>query len=117
MNKNTELRRAALKIIEGRKEKDIHDTDLDDSDSRYTTVWVDNANYRIYMVGNNECFDLNEFYQYGITDDNHILKFYFALPENLDDLGDVDYDHAYRAVDVTKEWESTDLGDFLGSAE
>ncbi len=117
MNKNTELRREALKIIEGRKEKDIHDADLLDSDCRYTTVLVDGVNYRIYMVGNDECFDLDEFYQYGITDDNHLLKFYFDLPEGLDDLGNVDYDHAYRVVDVTKEWKYTDLGDFLGDLE
>lgn len=50
MNKNTELRREALKIIEGRKEKDIHDADLLDSACRYTTVLVDGVNYRIYMV-------------------------------------------------------------------
>lgn len=117
MNKNTELRRAALKIIEGRKEKDIYDADLDNDACRYTTVLVDGENYRIYMVGNDECFDTDEFYQYGITDDNLILKFYFNVPKNSDDLGDVDYDHPYRVVDVTKEWESTDLGDFLGNAE
>ncbi len=117
MNKNTELRRESLKIIEGRKEKDMHDADLLDSDCRYTTVSVDGVNYRIYMVGNDECFDLDEFYQYGITDDNHLLKFYFDLPGGLDDLGNVDYDHAYRVVDVTKGWEYTDLGDFLGDLE
>lgn len=111
MDKNNELRKAALEIIEGRR--NVTEAELLDSDCRYTTVLVDGVSYKIYMVGTDECFDMDEFYQYGITDDNHLLKFYFDLPEGLDDLGNVDYEHAYRVVDVTGEWDYTDLGVFL----
>ena len=113
MSKNRELRKAALKIIEGRKEKDICDADLDNKDSRYTIVEVDGENHTIYMVGTDECFDLDEFYQYGITDDNHILKFYFDIPAGEDDLDNVDYSRAYRVVDVTGDWDYTELADYL----
>lgn len=117
MNRNRALRKAALIYIEGKEEKDICDADLSDSDSRYTTVEVDGTNYTIYMVGTDECFDVNEFYQYGITDDNHILKFYFNIPDSEDDFGNLDYNHAYRVVDDTDSWDYTDLRDYLYSQD
>lgn len=92
------------------------EAELLDSDCRYTTVLVDGVSYKIYMVGTDECFDMDEFYQYGITDNNRLLKFYFDLPDDDDfdgDLSNVDYSQAYRVVDVTGEWDYTDLGVFL----
>ena len=114
MDKNKELRKAALEIIEGRR--NVTEAELLDGDCRYTTVLVDGVSYKIYMVGTDECFDMDEFYQYGITDNNRLLKFYFDLPDDDDfdgDLSNVDYSQAYRVIDVTGEWDYTDLGVFL----
>ena len=49
MDKNKELRKAALEIIEGRR--NVTEAELLDSDCRYTTVLVDGVSYKIYMVG------------------------------------------------------------------
>lgn len=82
------------------------------SDPRYTTIEVDGENYHVFMVGTDECFDINEFFQYGITDDNRILKFYFVLPDD-GELDNVDYNHAYRVIDDTGSWDYTEIYDFL----
>ena len=51
--------------------------------------------YDVYLAGNDEMFDLNEFYQIGIDPSNgKEYKFFFDAPDG--DLDDIDYTEAYR---------------------
>lgn len=75
-------------------------------DNFLTRVTVDNKTYDVYIGGNDEMFDVDEFYQLGVTKDGKIYQFFFEIPEDEDgnetqDLGSVDYTKAYRAIDIT----------------
>lgn len=55
------------------------------------------------MVGNNECFNADEFYQYVLCEDR-LYKAYFEMEDedgNPLDFQDIDYDNAYRIEDIT----------------
>lgn len=58
------------------------------------------------IVGNDECFDCDGFYQYALSGDK-LYKAYFEIPEdedgNMMELDAVDCSHAYKIVDVTDE--------------
>lgn len=57
----------------------------------------------VKVVGNNECFELDEYYHYVLSGDK-LYKAYFACEnENgeMMELDRVDYNHAYRIEDVT----------------
>lgn len=58
----------------------------------------------VKIVGNDECFDGDEFYHYILAGDK-LYKAYFELAEDEDgnelELDMVDYSHAYCIVDVT----------------
>jgi hypothetical protein len=74
-------------------------------DHYFVHVTVDNEAYDVYMGGNDEMFDGNEFYQMGVTKDGKVYRFYFdTVDENGNDieLDCIDYTKAYRAEDVTK---------------
>ena len=59
------------------------------------------------MYGNDECFDLDGFYQYVVTPDDKVYACYYDA-EGFDDLGDIDYEHAECICDVTGEVEDWD---------
>ena len=44
------------------------------------------------IFGNDECFDVNEFYQYFISGET-LYQLYYELKENLDEI---DYENPYR---------------------
>lgn len=58
----------------------------------------------VKVVGNDECFDGDEFYQYVLAADK-IYKAYFEIPTDDDnnelELDNVDYTHAYKIEDIT----------------
>ncbi len=57
----------------------------------------------VRVIGNDECFDGDEFYQY-ILAGNHLYKAFFETWDEggeLLDLDGVDYSNAYRVEDVT----------------
>lgn len=58
----------------------------------------------VKIVGDDECFDGNEFYQYVLCGDK-LYKAYFELAKDDDgedlDLDMIDYGHAYRIEDIT----------------
>ncbi len=57
------------------------------------------------IIGNDECFDCDEFYQYALTDDK-VYKAYYEIPEEArDDLSVIDYSKPYRIEDVTEQYE------------
>lgn len=59
----------------------------------------------ITLIGNDECFDLDDFYQYGV-DDEHIYKFYYGTCDADGEeiaLDCIDYSKAERVVDITDE--------------
>lgn len=61
----------------------------------------------VRVIGDNECFDGNEFYQY-VLDDEKLYKAYFDIAnpdtgEQYDALDNVDYTKAYRLEDVTEQ--------------
>ena len=49
----------------------------------------------VILFGNDESYCGGEFFQFGICDGN-VYRFYFDAPEELEDLGDIDYSIAYR---------------------
>ena len=64
-----------------------------------TNVECDGKVYDVYLAGNDEMFDVNEFYQIGIDPINDkTYKFYFEVGEN--DLDDIDYTKAYRMEEI-----------------
>ena len=64
---------------------------------------VNGETYHVYLAGNDEMFDLNEFYQIGLDGKGSEWEFYYATTdENGDDigLGDIDYSKSYRVEKV-----------------
>ena len=64
---------------------------------------VNGETYHVYLAGNDEMFDLNEFYQIGLDGMGSEWEFYYATTdENGDDigLGDIDYSKSYRVEKV-----------------
>lgn len=49
----------------------------------------------VILFGNDECWAGGEFFQFGICD-GEVYRFYYDVPEELEDLGDIDYSIAYR---------------------
>lgn len=89
-------------------EDKLHYINESDIDIYLTNVTVDDKTYSVYMGGNDEMFEVNEFggvfYQLGVTKDGKVYVFYFdPEDENGYDipLEDIDYTKAYRVVDVT----------------
>ena len=87
------------------RDRRLHDQWNDSSDSDTIIDPETNKEMEIIMLGSDECFDVDEFYQYVIDEKGHIYKaFYNYIDENgnqLDDLGDIDYDRPYRIEDIT----------------
>ena len=76
------------------------DSNIDDA---LTDIDVNGETYHVYLAGNDEMFDLNEFYQIGLDGKGGEWEFYYATTdENGDDidLGDIDYSKSYRAEKV-----------------
>jgi len=70
-----------------------------DLDLYRTNVECNGKAYDVYLAGNDEMFDLNEFYQIGIDPINDkIYKFFFEVGQ--EDLGDIDYSKAYRMEEI-----------------
>ena len=62
----------------------------------------DNENYdKIRIVGNAECWDGDEFYQYMVTDDKIYKVYYNVQPDQELDM--IDYTKAYKIVDSTED--------------
>ena len=57
----------------------------------------------VTLFGNDECYSGGEFYQFGICGDK-VYRFYFEIPEGIEDLGDIDYNNAYRYDECTGEF-------------
>ena len=58
------------------------------------------------MYGNDECFDLNDFYQVLVSDGKIYYCFYLfdGLDENMD-LSNIDYGHPWKIEEVTNKYE------------
>lgn len=54
----------------------------------------------VVLFGDDECWADGEYYQYGICN-GKAYKFYFDIPEELEDLGDIDYSIAYNYDNIT----------------
>lgn len=61
----------------------------------------------VRVVGNDECFECNEFYQF-VLDGEHLYKAYFELARDENgnelELDAIDYTHAYKIEDVADEY-------------
>lgn len=59
----------------------------------------------VIIVGDNECFDNNDFYQYVLDNDKLYIAYFDTRDEdgNILDLDCLDYEHAYMIVDITKD--------------
>lgn len=61
----------------------------------------------VKVVGDDECFDGDEFYQYVLSDDK-LYKAYFEIPTDDDGeelgLDDVDYTRSYKVEDITDDF-------------
>ncbi len=66
-----------------------------------TTITYNGKTYTGHMYGNDECFDVNEFFQYFLTDDA-LLKLYYHIPDGCTDFNDIDCNSPYnvRAEDA-----------------
>ena len=73
-------------------------------ESQETTITFDNEDYTGIMFGNDECFDCNDFYQYFLTTDGKLYKFYFEIPEGTEDFGNLDYDNPTNAEDADAQY-------------
>lgn len=61
----------------------------------------DIENYdKIRIVGNEDCWDVNEFYQYMVADDKIYKVYYNVQPDQ--ELDAIDYTKAYKIVDITE---------------
>ena len=61
----------------------------------------DIENYdKIRIVGNAECWDGDEFYQYMVADDKIYKVYYNVQPDQ--ELDVIDYTKAYKIVDITE---------------
>lgn len=62
-------------------------------------VNVDGKDYPVYLCGNDEMFDGNEFYQVGIDDSGNEYKFFYDTKDqngNDIELDCIDHSRAYR---------------------
>lgn len=60
----------------------------------------------VRIIGDADCWDVNEFYQYMVHDDK-VYKVYFeVIPDQ--DLDMIDYEKSYKIVDVTDEFDLED---------
>lgn len=62
-----------------------------------TNVEYDGKTYSVYLFGNDEMFDGNRFYQYGIDETGKTYKFYY---DGTEDLDEIDYE---SPIDVEEE--------------
>ena len=53
------------------------------------------------MYGDDECFEMNDFYQYLLTKDT-LYKAFYEIPNDNDDLGSLDYENPTGLEDVTE---------------
>ena len=61
----------------------------------------DIENYdKLRIVGNAECWDGDEFYQYMVADDKIYKVYYNVQPDQ--ELDVIDYTKAYKIVDITE---------------
>lgn len=58
------------------------------------------------MYGNDECFNVNEFYQV-LVSGGKVYECYYQIPNDDDDgdLSNIDYEHPYRVDDCTGKYE------------
>lgn len=62
----------------------------------------DVENYdKIRIIGNAECWDGDEFYQYMVTDDKIYKVYYNVQPDQELDM--IDYTKAYKTEDITED--------------
>lgn len=69
------------------------------------------------MFGDSECWELDTFYMYLLTDNGELYKLYYEVPSDCDDLGDIIFEHpddAFIAVldddnDIPGHWDILDL--------
>lgn len=62
------------------------------------------------VVGNDECYDCDEFFQYALTADR-VYRAYYEITEIVAENGLdlIDYSKPYRIEDVTEEFADEDL--------
>lgn len=72
-----------------------------------TDVTVDGETYSVYLTGNDEMWELNEFYQIGHdVKTGKEYRFYYSTTDedgNPIELDDIDYENAYRMEPVEEE--------------
>lgn len=72
-----------------------------------TRVSIGMARYNGIMFGNDENFDIDEFYQFLLVGDKLYKCYYDTKDENgdwIDDLGSIDYKHPYNVKDVSNAY-------------
>ena len=75
----------------------------------FSNLYDDGTEYTVNgikgtMYGNDECFDMDDFYQILVVGDR-VYKCFYSIPDGTDDLSTIDYENADRMVDVTEEYE------------
>lgn len=71
--------------------------------SELYTITFEGKEYTGYMYGNDECWDMNDFYQYFLTEDA-LYKAYFEVPEGCEDLGSLDYNNPINLKDADAQY-------------
>jgi len=68
-----------------------------------TTINYEGKQITGIMYGNDECWDMNDFYQYLLTGDA-LFKAYFEVPEGCEDLGSLDYNNPINLKDADAQY-------------
>lgn len=68
-----------------------------------TTVNIDGQSFPVFVAGNDNCWDSDEFWQYGVAEDGTVYKMFYSIPDGMEDLSGVDYSAPYKCTDVTGE--------------
>ena len=67
------------------------------------TINYNNEKVTGIMYGNDECFEMDDFYQYILTEDA-LYKAFYEIPEGNEDLGDLDYESPIDLKDADAEY-------------
>lgn len=64
------------------------------------SVYFEGKEIKGTMYGNDECFDVNNFYQYLLTQDNKLLYCFYNIPDGVE-LDEINYDYPINIEDAT----------------
>ena len=70
-------------------------------------TWLKSNKEEILIFGDDECFETNEFYQYGVSLTGRIYRCYYHITDgegNSIKLDSIDYGKPYRIEEVTDEF-------------